>query len=117
METTRCEALRKQLQCDAEKAKAVAPTEQMQNWIEPQKWSLYTSPAGEMLYHSFSDEDLLDILRREAAELGRIPAQHEVFCVYRDYIRRRFGNWIQALRAAGLKEVKPSRVMYSKKER
>lgn len=110
MEITRCEALRRQLQYDAERAKA-AVTSQQQNWIDPEKWSLYTSPAGELLYRSFSDEDLLDILRRETAELGRIPAQHEVFCVYRDYIRRRFGNWIKALRAAGLKEEKTKRVM------
>lgn len=111
MEITHCEALRKQLRYDADKAKAAAPPHQMQNWIDPQKWSIYTSPAGEMLYRSFSDEDLLEIIRREAAELGRVPAQHEVFCVYRDYIRRRFGNWIKALRAAGLKEVKTKRVM------
>lgn len=111
MEITRCEALRKQLQYDAERAKAAVPSQQQQNWIDPVKWSLYTSPAGEMLYRSFSDEELLDILRMEAAELGRVPAQHEVFCVYRDYIRRRFGNWIKALRAAGLKEEKTKRMM------
>ena len=60
--------------------------------------------------HSFSDEELLDIIRREAESLGKIPSQRDVFCVYRDFIRRRFGNWVKALRAAGLKEAKNTEV-------
>ena len=97
-------ALRYQLQCDAEKAKSEEFPEQMQQWIDPQIWSQYMGPAGMKLYRSFSDEELLDIIRQEALYLGHVPAQREVFCVYRDYIRRRFGNWIKALRAAGLQE-------------
>lgn len=97
-------ALRHQLQCDAEKAKSEGVPEQMQQWIAPRVWSQYMGPAGMKLYQSFSDEELLDIIRQEALHLGRVPAQREVFCVYRDYIRRRFGNWIKALRAAGLQE-------------
>ena len=95
-------ALRHQLQCDAEKAKLEGFPEQMQQWIEPRIWSQYMGPTGKKLSQSFSDEELLDIIRQETLQLGHVPAQREVFCVYRDYIRRRFGNWIKAIRAAGL---------------
>ena len=98
--------LRRQLQCDAEKVKMGECPEQKQQWVDPQKWSQYTGPEGKKLYQSFSDQELLDIIRREAVVLGHVPAQREVFCVYRDYIRRRFGNWIKALWAAGLREPK-----------
>lgn len=99
------EELRRQLRADAEKAKSECSVEQ-QTWIDPMKWSCYTGPAGKDLYESFSDEELLDLIRQEMNLLGRVPAQREVFCVYRDYIRRRFGNWVKALRAAGLREPK-----------
>lgn len=101
--------LRQQLQKDAEKAKLEDFPEQTQQWINPQKWSQYMGATGRRLYQSFSDEELLDIIRREALHLGHIPAQRDVFCVYRDYIRRRFGNWIKALWAAGLREPKKNR--------
>ena len=101
--------LRYQLRCDAEKAKTEDTSECTQQWLDPHKWSRYVGPEGRMLYLSFSNEELLDIIRSEATVLGRIPAQREVFCVYRDYIRRRFGNWIKALRAAGLREPKQKR--------
>lgn len=100
---------REQLQRDAEKAKTAFCPELTQGWVEPQKWSRYTGPAGETLYLSFSDEELLNIIRREAVALGRTPAQREVFCVYREFIRRRFGNWVKALCAAGLREPKTTR--------
>jgi len=103
---TKVEELRYQLQCDAQRAKMEDVPEHTQQWLDPHKWSQYVGPDGKMLYLSFSDEELLDIIRSEALVLGRIPAQREVFCVYRDYIRRRFGNWIKALRAAGLREPK-----------
>ncbi len=59
--------------------------------------------SGAALYASFTDEELLGMLRTAAAELGHVPSQKEIFCVYRAYIRRRFRNWPGALRAAGLK--------------
>lgn len=96
--------LREQLASDAEKARLSEFPQQSQLWVDPKKWSMYTGPGGRKLYRSFSDEELLDIIRREAETLGHIPAQREVFCVYRDYIRRRFGNWIRALWASGLRE-------------
>lgn len=102
--------LRQQLHYDAEKAKLDASPELTQQWVDPQKWSKYTGPAGQKLYQSFTDDELLDIIRREAVVLGHVPSQREVFCVYRDYIRRRFGNWVKALGAAGLREPKQKRV-------
>lgn len=98
--------LRAQLHSDAEKAKADPDFAHRQEWVNPQLWSQYMGPRGKLLYQSFSDEELLDIIRQEISVLGRIPAQREVFCVYREYIRRRFGNWVKALQAAGLREPK-----------
>ena len=59
-------ALRHQLRCDAEKARSEGGSEQMQQWIAPRVWSQYMGPAGMKLYQSFSDEELLDIIRQEA---------------------------------------------------
>lgn len=58
--------------------------------------------AGAAFYGSLSDEDLLDVLRRRAEELGRSPAQKEIYWVWRAYLRQRFGKWPYALTAAGL---------------
>lgn len=60
------------------------------------------SVEGNSLYESFSDRELLDVLRTRAKELGHSPSQKEVFWAYRAYIKRRFGKWPYALKAAGL---------------
>jgi len=93
-------AQRRRLEADALRAKESGN----EAWIEPQLWSQYTGKEGRALYESFSDEELLDMLRSETAKLGRFPSQHEIFCVYRMYIRKRFRNWPTALRRAGLKK-------------
>ena len=98
--------LRTQLAEDAKHAAELEDPDCRQEWIEPQRWSQYMGASGRRLYNSFTDEELLDILRSSAAELGRPPTQKEVFCVYRSFIRRRFVNWPTALRAAGLKAPK-----------
>ena len=59
-------------------------------------------PQGRQLYESCSDQELLDLLRERAEELGRSPAQNEVHWTCRTYLRARFKNWPGALRAAGL---------------
>ena len=54
-----------------------------------------------------SDEELLDIVRKKAEELGRIPLKHEVtgfVC-----IKMRFGPWPRVLEKAGLKKPKTNR--------
>lgn len=67
-------------------------------------WRSYAmgSKAGNQVYRSFTDEELLDCLKAEAEELNHAPSQREVFWVMRDYIKCRFRKWPYALRAAGL---------------
>ena len=59
-------------------------------------------PQGRQLYESCSDQELLALLRERAGDLGRSPAQNEVHWTCRTYLRARFKNWPNALRAAGL---------------
>jgi len=98
--------LRLKLAEDAERASLSIDRECRQEWINPCLWQQYMGEAGGRLCDSFTDEELLDILRKAAAEQGRAHAQKEVFCVCKSYIRRRFTNWPTALRAAGLKATK-----------
>ena len=55
-----------------------------------------------------SDEELLDYLRRCAAELGHTP-MHRREVVGSTYISERFGNWAVALSMAGLPMPKKKR--------
>lgn len=57
---------------------------------------------GERLYTSFSDDELLELLREAARQLGHSPSQGEVHEILRTYLKARFKNWPGALRAAGL---------------
>lgn len=57
---------------------------------------------GAQLYASFSDDELLELLRESAKHLGRSPSQWEVHWLLRTYLKTRFKNWPGALRAAGL---------------
>lgn len=66
-----------------------------------QTYSLETI-CGRAFYHSLTEEELLNILKKRAEELGRSPAKKEVFWVLREYIRERFQKWPYALKAAGL---------------
>nr|WP_315020823.1 hypothetical protein [uncultured Aminipila sp.] len=66
------------------------------------EFSQINSGKGKVVYSNFSDEDLCQILKVKAKELGYVPAQKEVYWLYRIYIKRRFGNWPKALIAAGL---------------
>lgn len=59
-------------------------------------------PLGRQLYESFSDEELVAILKEAFDRLGRAPAQSDVFCFYRTYIKHRFVTWPAALKAAGI---------------
>ncbi len=58
--------------------------------------------VGKRLYRSYTEEDFIKILRERAEELGHVPAQKEMFWVYRRYIKTFFGNWPKALIAAGM---------------
>lgn len=75
-------------------------------WDDPkgeiyQNYSLETK-NGQRFYASIKDETLLKILKEKAEEIGHSPAQKEIFWVWREYIRKRFGKWPYALEAAGL---------------
>lgn len=58
--------------------------------------------AGRAFYKSLSDEDLVEMLKEETRRLGHVPAQKEVFWIYRNYLRMRFDKWPYALKKAGL---------------
>ena len=65
-----------------------------------------SSPIGKCIYESFSDDELKAVLLAFHRDNGRCPAQKEIYCIYKHYIRLRFGNWPWALQASGLKEKK-----------
>ena len=69
---------------------------------EEQRRFSVSTPEGAQLCASFTDEELLTLLREAAQRLGHSPAQGEVSWVLREYLRARFRNWPGALRAAGL---------------
>ena len=108
--------LRLKLEEDARCAGALTDKDLRKEWIDPHLWRQYMGEDGRRLYRSFTDEELLDVLRQIARELGHTPSQKDVFCVYRSYIRRRFTNWPTALRAAGLKLPKLNKKGVSRRE-
>lgn len=60
-------------------------------------------PLGRAICMSYRREELTAVLSAYADKLGHAPAMHEVFPLYRSYIKRRFGTWPKALREAGLR--------------
>lgn len=61
-----------------------------------------------MRQHTYSDDELVALLRRAARKLGRKPRSHDLISLdgvptYKVY-RNRFGSWPAALRAAGFEE-------------
>ncbi|MEE0740798.1 MAG: hypothetical protein U0M21_00690 [Emergencia sp.] len=58
--------------------------------------------VGRQIYQSFSDEELLWILKKKAEMLNHAPSQKEVSDVFREYIKSRFDKWPYALKKAGL---------------
>lgn len=67
-------------------------------------WKYFSTSTfyGKQVYKSYSDEELVDILRERAKKLNHSPAQKEVFWIYREYIKLRFKKWPYALKTAGL---------------
>jgi hypothetical protein len=69
--------------------------------------------TGRQLYESFTDEELIAVLKEAFGRLGRAPVQSDIFCFYRTYIKHRFVTWPAALKAAGLSyalERRPGRI-------
>ena len=54
-----------------------------------------------------SDDELLDMVKEKAEELGRAPKKHEVLGFV--LIKSRFGPWPRVLEKAGLKNPKVKR--------
>ena len=54
--------------------------------------------------YKYTDEELLQMIRDKAEELGRAPKKSEVPECYR--IKNRFGPWYKAITAAGLEPFK-----------
>ena len=57
---------------------------------------------GYQIYKSFTDKELLEILRKKAQLLNHTPSQKEVPKVFKEYIKTRFEKWPYALKEAGL---------------
>lgn len=66
-----------------------------------QRFSMNTA-QGRAFYRRVPDEMLLAVLKHAAETLGHSPAQKEIFWVWREYVKRRFGKWPYALEKAGL---------------
>ncbi len=66
-----------------------------------QSFSLKTE-AGRVLYKSFTDEELLSMLKDVSLLLNHSPSQGEVFWALRSFIKERFRKWPHALELAGL---------------
>jgi len=68
------------------------------------RWRAFVpdKPLGRQVYESYSDEELIAVLKAAYERLGRAPVQSDIFCFYRTYIKHRFGTWTAALKAAGL---------------
>lgn len=73
-----------------------------ENAMEIFEFSHISRGKGKIIYNSYSDEELCQIIRTKAMKLGYVPAQKEFYWLYRVYIKKRFGNWPKALKAAGL---------------
>lgn len=94
-------AFKERLRMDAEQ---VAADTSSSKWLDLSEWPQYTEKhIHARLYEEFSDQELLEILREAANRIGRLPNKKDVFCIYRVFIQRRFGNWPRAQTAAGLR--------------
>lgn len=57
---------------------------------------------GKAVYNSFSDNELLGLLKMRAKVIDHTPSQNEVPRVFRDYLKLRFGKWAYAVKKSGL---------------
>lgn len=62
-------------------------------------FSLRTS-CGRQVYDSYSDEELLEVLVRMMDHHGHRVNGHDIYCIYKDYLRKRFGTMPDAISKA-----------------
>ena len=86
MQLTSCELnqQRQLIRTLAAQAVSISP-EQEQQLREQYKMLTLSYGLGKAVYASYSNEELLSVLRQTAAQIGHSPAQHEVFFLYRIY--------------------------------
>lgn len=67
------------------------------NICDAEVWEYFDtkSDTGRQVYDSFTDEELLEVILASSQD-GSRPKLHEIYCVYRKYIKLRFGGWINA---------------------
>lgn len=85
----------------SEKCQEVNEGKEEKNSEVYQTYSLDTE-NGKKFYMRITDEELLNRLKKESKKLNHSPSQKEIFWVWREYIKKRFGKWPYALKAAGL---------------
>ena len=59
------------------------------------------------LYAKMTDEELMEMIRRRTAELGRLPNKLDIPAAF--YLKSRFGPWPRLLEKAGVKPVPENR--------
>ena len=57
--------------------------------------------CGRQVYNSYSDDELLSVLRTAGEKYQRVPRKSDVHCFYVSYLKLRFGDWNTALEKSG----------------
>ena len=70
--------------------------------IDGELWEIFNPrlPLGRQICESYTDEELLSVLLPTMDHQGHKPRLEEVYCVYREYLRVRFGSLGEACRRA-----------------
>ncbi len=81
--------------------------EQASEWYEKKDsvmWTFFSlrSKQGKLIYQTFTDGEILSVLKRAAQVLDHSPSQKEILWVFREYVKMRFKKWPYALEQAGL---------------
>lgn len=111
MEKYVSETKQEELQVKRKLAKAVIycldHPRQAKEWYEKKDsvmWAAFSlsSKCGKKVYQTFTDAEILSVLKRAAQMLDHSPSQKEILWVFREYVKKRFEKWPYALERAGL---------------
>ena len=69
---------------------------------DPEVWQCFNphKSTGYQVYMSYSDEELLDVLLKTMDRPGHNPDYSDLYCVYKQYLRCRFGSFGTAKKQA-----------------